>query len=346
MMERASAGFDALLFARYLDTGKKALAQNDHLQALSAFYKAAGLDPMNAEAYFGIAETYRQMGDYLTALQTLRQGWKHTGKRSLLNAAKALDYEIEWEDAAFEALIRDYLGKKEGTVFWSEVRGIKELEINGIYIVRKDERASSCGVVSHSKKSGLVYCFRTDQRNIDRCAKRGKIVSLRDIRHFHSLEKLTVFYNKVSDINELGKLAKLQYLFLGYNNICNINALVRLSGLTALILHNNRIKDIRILEKLSGLTVLEIYNNQIEDITALKGLKSLERLYLQNNRIRDVSPLAELTALQTLFLYHNRIRNVRALAGLKNLEHLFLWGNRIKDYSPVSFVTDLLREWG
>lgn len=344
--ERVDAGVDALLASQYLQAGRRALQKADYLQALSGFYKAVRIDSGNVGAYLGIAEAYRKTGNHMAALRTLKQGWKHTGSEKLLKAARAVDYVIEWEDEALEALVREYLGKTDGDISWSEVRGIKELDINGIYIVRKDEQESSCGVVSQSKRSGLVYYFRTDKRSIDRCPRRGKIVTLRDIRHFSSLERLTVFYNEIQDISGLEKLTKLQYLFLGYNNICNINVLVRLSGLTTLILYSNRIKNIRVLGKLTRLTVLEIYDNQVEDIGALAALTDLTRLYLHKNRIRDVAPLAELTSLETLFLYNNRIRDVSPLSGLKNLEHLFLWGNRIKDFSPVSFVPDLLREWG
>lgn len=331
----------SLLLEKYMKSGRAYLAGADYLRALSAFGRAVGIAPKNGRAYLGMAKACQGMNDYDAAMKILEQGYAETGDKRIL---KAYDYAITWEDEAFEAIIRDYLGKKEGDIYWSEVREIKELNINGVYIARKDEKDVSFGVISQTKNR-LLYFFRTDKRNIKEMDVRGKISTLNDIRHFKSLEKLTVFYNSVNDISALKALENLQYLFLGYNYIENVGALGSLTNLTALYLYDNKINSVRALNKLNKLTVLELYDNQIEDVSALGGLTGLTGLYLHNNQIEDVSALGSLINLRTLFLYQNNITDVSALGGLKNLENLYLWDNFILDYSPVSFVDNLLRDW-
>lgn len=341
VMNFINSRMHSLLLGKYMESGRNYLAKADYLQALSAFGRAVSIEPKNGKAYLGMAKACQGMNDYDAAMQILEQGYRETGDKRIL---KAYDYAIIWEDEAFETIIRDYLGKEEGEIYWSEVRDIKELTVNGVYVVRKDEKDGSCGVISQSRNR-MVYFFRTDKRNIKEADARGEIITLNDIRHFTSLEKLTVFYNSLKDISALKTLTKLQYLFLGYNHIENIGALNSLTKLTALYLYDNKIRNIRALKKLTNLTVLELYDNQIEDVSALGGLTELTGLYLHNNQIEDVSALGSLTKLNTLFLYQNNIMDVSALGALKNLQNLYLWDNFIMDHSPVSFVDNLLRDW-
>ena len=64
--------------ADQLDLGRKYLDELDYERAIVAYGAAINIDPMNVEAYLGMAEAYEAMGDLDMALQILEQGYEKT----------------------------------------------------------------------------------------------------------------------------------------------------------------------------------------------------------------------------------------------------------------------------
>ncbi|MCM1577923.1 MAG: tetratricopeptide repeat protein [Ruminococcus sp.] len=70
-------------FSSLLHLAQNYLMENNYEQAIAEFEKAIDLDPMNAEAYLGIAEAYEAIGDREKALEWLEKGYELTGDERL-----------------------------------------------------------------------------------------------------------------------------------------------------------------------------------------------------------------------------------------------------------------------
>ena len=287
-----------------------ALAVYDKLQELGG--EDAHTDEQIKEgivdAYLGKAQEYERMDDEEKVFETLQMGYEQTGDEQL---KEELDRyaPIEWQDAAFESLIRLGFGKPEGEITERDVCDIEEIHIHEANIV-------------------ATYICNTSSDE--------RIRSLEDLRHFKSLRKLTIINNQISDISGLSELTNLKELCLNGNQISDISALSGLTNLETLHLEDNQISDISALSGLTNLKELWLNGNQISDISALSEVTNLETLVLRYNQISDISALSGLTNLESLCLDSNQISDVSALSGLTNLNVLFLWYNPISDYSPVS----------
>lgn len=64
-------------------TAQKYLLEMNYEQAIVEFEKSIALDPMNADAYIGLAEAYSGMGDIDKAVETLKLGYEQTGDERL-----------------------------------------------------------------------------------------------------------------------------------------------------------------------------------------------------------------------------------------------------------------------
>ncbi len=86
---------DAVQLQKQLDLGQKYLEEQNYEQAIVAFDKAIGIDPMSVEAYLGKADAYESMGDYEMALETLQEGYDRTGDERLMEAIEKLKPTLE-----------------------------------------------------------------------------------------------------------------------------------------------------------------------------------------------------------------------------------------------------------
>lgn len=268
--------------SRHMDLGARYLEEQNYEQAVVEFDKVIAIDPMSVEAYLGKAEAYEGMGDTDKALETLQTGYEKTGDDRLLEELERLErlQPIEWQDPAFESLIREYLGKPEGTITEGDVCDIERIQIYGRYIIMPDEKVSEVSW-THSYNGGddfvvESYTFRTDKRECIGETQWGQIRSLEDLRYFKSLCSLIIDNNQISDISGLSGLMNLENLYLSYNQISDISALSRLTNLRSLWLQYN----------------------QISDISVLSGLTNLRQLYLWDNPISDYSPVSFVEDLQ------------------------------------------------
>ena len=76
--------------ADQLDLGRKYLDELDYERAIVAYGAAINIDPMNVEAYLGMAEAYEAMGDLDMALQILEQGYEKTTDDTLMKEMERL----------------------------------------------------------------------------------------------------------------------------------------------------------------------------------------------------------------------------------------------------------------
>lgn len=92
-----------------LDLGSRYLEELDYEQAIAAYEMALEIDPMNVEAYSGLAEAYLGTGDEDKAIDTLLTGMDRTGDDSLTDqlvyiymdlAAPLIDTE-KYDEALF-----------------------------------------------------------------------------------------------------------------------------------------------------------------------------------------------------------------------------------------------------
>lgn len=80
---------------KHLELGNNYLAEQDYEQAKVEFEQAIEIDPMNAEAYLGLAEAYVGLGDYEGALDVLQKGYEETSDEVIFTQMD--EYRSEWE---------------------------------------------------------------------------------------------------------------------------------------------------------------------------------------------------------------------------------------------------------
>ena len=83
-----------------LSTAQKYLVEQNYEQAVIEFNKIIELDPMNADAYLGLAQTYINMGDTEKAVETLEKGFELTGDERLKEILNKLLENIESEESS------------------------------------------------------------------------------------------------------------------------------------------------------------------------------------------------------------------------------------------------------
>ncbi len=159
------------------------------------------------------------------------------------------DIKINFSDAVFEKAVRELISKKEGSIYKSDVKNIKEF---AVYIPPE-----------------------------------SKVSSIDGIEYFENLEYLSLNKQNISDISPLKALTKLTHIYLNSNEIEDISVLSELKALKDIYLRENKIKDITSLSGLSPKSVV-LSNNFIVDASLLKSLdtSALERFYI-SYRILD-----------------------------------------------------------
>ena len=302
-----------------LSTAQKYLVEMDYERAIAEFNKVIELDPMNADAYLGLAEAYEKSGDIDKAIETLEKGFGLTG------------------DERLQARLALLNGGNEDNAEVTEPEEVKYVNVQGFEIPTNITELWLIGPDTDN------YSFSLET---DESAYRYKLSEpLTDISFLADFKNLLTLYmdlNNISDISVLSGLTNLTDLYLDDNNISDISALSELTNLKSLGLSSNQISDISALSGLTNLKWLDLYYNQISDISALSGLTNLTYLSLiRNNMISDISALSGLTNLTDLRLCDNQISDISALSGLTNLTSVDLAKNRINDISALSGLTNL-----
>ena len=299
-----------------LSTAQKYLVEMDYERAIAEFNKVIELDPMNADAYLGLAEAYEKSGDVDKAVETLEKGFELTGDERL-QARLAM---LKGENAA---------GLTEPEeVKYVNVQGVEiPTNIMNLTLAGPDTEECSCSVETDESR----YIYRLNE----------PLTDISFLEDFTKLQSLGLSLNNISDISALSGLTNLTILNLDHNQISDISALSKLTNLENLYLDHNQISDINALSGLTNLIDLSLWKNQINDISTLSGLTNLTQLDLSYNQISDISALSGLTNLKYLYLEENQISDISALSELKNLDALWIYENQISDISSLSKLINL-----
>ena len=323
------------------DLGVRYLSEGNYEDAIIAFTAAIEIDPKRYEVYEYLMNSYIDIGEYSNARRCLLNGLDNTGSKELLAQIKELGWYIpdpddlvEWHDKAFEEMIRQGLGKPDGSIFACELEQVESLTILGNTHIYINEESSHTWT---SPQVGLHY-YTVD--GVD-YYEQGQITSLQDLMWFPNLKTLTIDANQITDLVPLAGRLLLEELSLNYNNIVDISPLTALTELNSLALRYNSIQDISSVSQMTKLTYLGVSANQIYDISPLEALTNLENLNLWNNQITNISAIAPLTGLTVLRISDNQISDISPLAGMTNLKYLSISNNRISDITPLSGLEKL-----
>ena len=89
---------DANSITEMLSTAQKYLVEADYERAIAEFNKIIELDPMNTEAYLGLAEAYEKNGQHDKAIETLEKGYEATGDARIKSMLELLTGSEEAEE--------------------------------------------------------------------------------------------------------------------------------------------------------------------------------------------------------------------------------------------------------
>lgn len=240
------------------------------------------------------------------------------------------DYVIQWEDAGMEAHIRLLLDKAEGDILHSDVWDIQVLDI--------DFNALEPGDLALTEPADGAEAFTFESsRSSD--SKPGVphgdrtlplVESLRDLRHFDSLQMLSLDFKIVDNLLiDLSGLEECEYL----KNIDIANA--KLASLAPLA-------------EITGLERLSLrYCGQL-DLTPLEGLPNLIWASLRECELLSLEPLTQLPALLKLSLGDSTVPSLEPLTRT-TVQELDMsqsyYGKKLHkdlDYEPISRMPNLV----
>lgn len=229
---------------------------------------------------------------------------------------------VLFPDPNLEAAVRSAIGKAQGTIYRSDVAGLRKLT------------ARSRGITN---LTGLERCTNLTTLTLDK----NQVTDLTPLCGLTGLTELSLASNSITDITPLEGLTQLDKLSLLENQIAGIISLQDLTCLKELRLSNNQITDISSLQGLTGIEVLTLSSNQITDISPLRDLTSLEHLGVSVNQIADISPLQGLATLEHLDFSANQVADISPLQGLTSLKVLHFTFNHVSDITVLSGLIQL-----
>ena len=348
----------------HLDLGRIYLTDLSYDKAVLEFTEAINIEPLNADAYLGLADAYEGVGDTDKAAEILEEGYEKTGDERL---KKRLD---EIRPPVTETSVTTAVTTEETTTTVSTVALVAVPNLTGL---SEEEAVAACenaGLnysISYANNDSVAKGYVMAQTipessnvaegisvpfTVSEGAKEvttvtttvattsapvEEFITIQGVRYSTNLTQLDLTCYRVTDndIKELDKMINLESLTLIGTYITNVNVLKNLTGLKEISITESQINDISELKGLTNLTILNLRSNQISDISALKGLTNLTELYLDGNQISDISSLKRLTNLKELTLAYNQIKDINSLSSLKNLQNLRL------DYNEISSLTAL-----
>jgi len=364
------------------DLLKKGIKETDNKNLAHAL---EGVEKSPIEGYIAISEAYEAEGWHERAIEILQRVYSETGdeiigrKLGIVEASSISfrdDYVIQWKDAEFERLIRDYLGKPEGDIHYDDVKSIENIEIWGEYIRKEGE------------ESWRSYSYWRDGFRLSdgtEGTKTGKIKSLEDLEHFTSLTTLTVTHQEnlsisaledtenidclkrlksisliadsITDISPVSGLIALETIELGYNNIENVSPISMLIELQSVALHDNeKISSAEPLRGLRKLWSISLSGTNSIDLNVFVGmpiktmhlvsitnadysvLTKLEQLdYLEISCDDDIfQTVKQLKSLTRLRLHADALSSIEGIEALTNLKSLDLLAYNLHDISPLA----------
>lgn len=331
----------------HIDFGRIYLADLSWEKAVLEFTEAIEIEPLNSDAYLGLAEAYVGIGDMDKAIEVLEEGYDKTGDERLKDMLEELQPPVFAEtivvtttattittveetttiSTAAMVTVPDLSGlTEEEAIAACESAGLKynvsygySDEIERGYVIGQTipvnasvaEGISVPFTVSEGVEIVTTIIATTVETTVlTTTAPAEEFIIIKGAQYSTSLTELDItgFQLTNDDIRDLYKMKNLKILWLGDNQISDISVLENLVNLEELILCQNQISDISPLKKLTNLKYLDLWGNQISDISSLEELKKLKHLELYANLISDISVLENLTSLESLYLISNPVK--------------------------------------
>lgn len=288
----------------HIDLGRIYLTELSWEKAVLEFTEAIEIEPLNADAYLGLAEAYAGMGDTEKAIEVLEEGYDKTGDERLKDMLEELlppepeettvttvvtTEEVTTASTAAMVTVPDLSGlTEEEAIAACEASGLQySVSYDYSDVVEKGYVVGQIIPADSSVAEGISVPFTvsegakivttvatTEITAITTIAPAEEFITIKGKKYSTSLTWLTLQGYELTneDIKDLYKMTNLIGLNLSCNQISNISALKSLTNLTYLNLYYNQINDISALKNLTNLTELHLNYNQIskENIEELK----------------------------------------------------------------------------
>ena len=295
-----------------LTLAQRYLSEQNYQQAVIEFQRILEIDPMNAEAYLGLAEAYLGLGDAESAIAALQKGCEETGDADLL--ARLNELTGEWEEPAIPAQTEENHAQTEENPAQTEENPAVQSE------EEQDVSQSDSGSAMISNVLNSIFAADGEY---DR--QRLSSVEQLFISYLYTENKLEVLV-----LNLDGSSEKYSYDY----EYSTQNAVV-LDGTCLNYMSNVRIIDIfspmdivlNDLTFVENTPNLEFLQARVVGVSDLSSLSNAKNLYLVNlmwsfehEQINlDISPLADLPLLDTVGIQGSENVTVSDLSPLQKL---------------------------
>lgn len=220
------------------------------------------------------------------------------------------DYVIEWQDPVMEQHVRKWLDRPKGDIYHSDVWDYQRVTINsgtgvGDLIVKDAPDGVDIGG-NVSSNEQLAACAVSVEGTYD------PVVSLADLRHFDSLQVLSVNNRRgaplITDLTGLEECKNLMLLSVpsvessAFPTFAKLDSVVKLEYGSDGIRADSNVSDLSALAQMKSLKMLRITGSEV-DLAQLAGA-DLRVLRLDVTRIGSLEPLKQMENLSFLQLYH------------------------------------------
>lgn len=231
------------------------------------------------------------------------------------------DYVIEWQDPVMEKHVRKWLDRPKGDIYHSDVWDYQRVSINsgtgvGDLIVKDAPDGVDIGG-NVSSNEQLAACAVSVEGTYD------PVVSLADLRHFDSLQVLSVNNRRgaplITDLTGLEECKNLMLLSVPSVESSAFPTFAKLDSVVELKYGSGGIRT----------------DSNVSDLSALAQMKSLKMLWITGSEV-DLTQLAG-ADLRVLRLDVTRIGSLEALKQMENLSLLQLNnGQEIDSFAPLA----------
>ena len=231
------------------------------------------------------------------------------------------DYVIEWQDPVMEQHVRKWLDRPKGDIYHSDVWDYQRVSINsgtgvGDLIVKDAPDGVDIGRNVNSNEQ-LAACAVSVEGTYD------PVVSLADLRHFDSLQVLSVNNRRgaplITDLTGLEECKNLMLLSVPSVESSAFPTFAKLDSVVELKYGSDGIRA----------------DSNVSDLSALAQMKSLKMLWITGSEV-DLTQLAG-ADLRVLRLDVTRIGSLEPLKQMENLSFLQLCqGPEIDSFAPLA----------
>ena len=298
--------------AEQLTLAQRYLDEEDYEQAVIEFERLLEIDPKNTDAYLGLAQAYKELGEYEKATKVLET---------------AMDELDEDEQERIE-------------------EALEELEQPQTTPATTTTPITTTTVVTTTTTVTTTTATTAPPEPEPEPADASEIQQMLYRHLFEGGELDAEMMEQVTYLNILGdyiNVGTADGYYPGYpTNISSTNTsnvvTLTMSDDSVVYTQYSNISDLSFARYLVNCTRIDVMFNNISDLSGLEDMKKLKYLNVQNNVISDLSALTDHPALRELTIYSNRISDISPLYSCKKLYKINLWDNPVAQSSVDSFM--------